>query len=132
MRISYWSSDVCSSYLPCRPFQRNGGLTECRRMCASHGVNAPCASRTGSCVMSGRYFDQWTVGDTIAHPIRRTVTETDNLLFTAMTHHPQPLNLDAEAAAASEFRSEERRVGKECVSTCRSRWTPDHYTNDTR
>lgn len=53
--------------------------------------------------MSGRYFDQWTVGDTIAHPIRRTVTETDNLLFTAMTHNPQPLHLDAEAAAASEF-----------------------------
>src|SRR3546814_15795130 len=25
------------------------------------------------------------------------------------------------------FRSEERRVGKECVSTCRSRWSPDHY-----
>src|SRR3546814_7624212 len=94
MRISYWSSDVCSSYLPCRPFQRNGGLTECRRMCASHGVNAPCASRTGSCVMSGLYFDQWTVGDTIAHPIRRTVTETDNLLFTAMTHNPQPLHLE--------------------------------------
>src|SRR3546814_2424223 len=61
--------------------------------------------------MSGRYFDQWTVGDTIAHPIHRTVTETDNLLFTAMTHNPQPLHLDAEAAAASEFgqilRSEE-------------------------
>src|SRR3546814_10579562 len=47
--------------------------------------------------------EQWTVGDTIAHPIRRTVTETDNLLFTAMTHNPQPLHLDAEAAAASEF-----------------------------
>src|SRR3546814_823969 len=27
------------------------------------------------------------------------------------------------------FRSEERRVGKECVSTCRSRWSPDHYNN---
>jgi acyl dehydratase len=53
--------------------------------------------------MPGRYFDQWQVGDTIAHPIRRTVTETDNLLFTTMTHNPQPLHLDAEAAAASEF-----------------------------
>jgi acyl dehydratase len=53
--------------------------------------------------MAGRYFDQWTVGDTITHEIRRTVTETDNLLFTTMTHNPQPLHLDAEAAKASEF-----------------------------
>ncbi|MBJ7443890.1 MAG: MaoC family dehydratase [Sphingobium sp.] len=53
--------------------------------------------------MAGRYFDQWTIGDTIAHDIRRTVTETDNLLFTTMTHNPQPLHLDAEAAKASEF-----------------------------
>jgi acyl dehydratase len=53
--------------------------------------------------MTGRFFDEWQVGDRIEHPIRRTVTETDNLLFTAMTHNPQPLHLDAEAAAASEF-----------------------------
>lgn len=53
--------------------------------------------------MAGRYFDDWTVGDRISHEIRRTVTETDNLLFTVMTHNPQPLHLDAEAAKASEF-----------------------------
>jgi len=53
--------------------------------------------------VAGRYFDQWTIGDMIAHDIRRTVTETDNLLFTTMTHNPQPLHLDAEAARASEF-----------------------------
>ena len=53
--------------------------------------------------MAGRYFDQWQVGDRIVHDIRRTVTETDNLLFTTMTHNPQPLHLDAEAAKASEF-----------------------------
>ena len=53
--------------------------------------------------MAGKHFDEWTVGDRIDHPIRRTVTETDNLLFTTMTHNPQPLHLDAEAAAASEF-----------------------------
>ncbi|MBA14731.1 MAG: dehydratase [Sphingomonas sp.] len=53
--------------------------------------------------MTGRYFDEWAVGDTIEHAIRRTVTETDNLLFTTMTHNPQPLHLDAEAAKASEF-----------------------------
>ncbi len=53
--------------------------------------------------MAGRYFEEWTVGDRIAHEIRRTVTETDNLLFSTMTHNPQPLHLDIEAAKASEF-----------------------------
>lgn len=53
--------------------------------------------------MAGRYFEEWTVGDRIEHEIRRTVTETDNLLFSTMTHNPQPLHLDAEAAKASEF-----------------------------
>ena len=53
--------------------------------------------------MSGRYYDEWQIGDRIEHPIRRTVTETDNLLFSAMTHNPQPLHIDAEAAKASEF-----------------------------
>ena len=53
--------------------------------------------------MAGRCYDDWTVGDRIVHDIRRTVTETDNLLFTVMTHNPQPLHLDVEAAKASEF-----------------------------
>ncbi|MDG6079076.1 MaoC family dehydratase [Erythrobacter litoralis] len=53
--------------------------------------------------MAGRYFDEWSLGDTIEHEIRRTVTETDNLLFTTMTHNPQPLHLDVEAAKHSEF-----------------------------
>jgi acyl dehydratase len=53
--------------------------------------------------MAGRYFDQWSIGDSLVHEIRRTVTETDNLLFSVMTHNPQPLHLDAEAARASEF-----------------------------
>jgi acyl dehydratase len=51
----------------------------------------------------GRYYDQWKVGDRIEHEIRRTVTETDNLLFSVMTHNPQPLHLDADFAAKSEF-----------------------------
>jgi len=53
--------------------------------------------------MAGRYFEDWSVGDRLAHEIRRTVTETDNLLFSTMTHNPQPLHLDVEAARASEF-----------------------------
>lgn len=53
--------------------------------------------------MAGRHFDEWHIGDRIEHEIRRTVTETDNLLFSTMTHNPQPLHLDAEAAKESEF-----------------------------
>jgi acyl dehydratase len=53
--------------------------------------------------MGARYFDEWQVGDMVEHSLRRTVTETDNLLFSALTHNTQPLHLDAEAARASEF-----------------------------
>lgn len=53
--------------------------------------------------MTGKYFDEWKVGDKLVHSVRRTVTETDNLLFSVMTHNPQPLHIDVEAAKASEF-----------------------------
>ncbi len=53
--------------------------------------------------MAGKYFDEWQVGERIEHDIRRTVTETDNLLFSTMTHNPQPLHLDIEAAKESGF-----------------------------
>ena len=53
--------------------------------------------------MPGRFFDEWQVGDRITHKPSRTVTETDNLMFSAMTHNMQPLHLDAEYAKASEF-----------------------------
>jgi len=53
--------------------------------------------------MAGRYFDEWQVGDTIAHSITRTVTEADNLLISTLTHNPQPMHLDTEVAKASEF-----------------------------
>ena len=53
--------------------------------------------------MAGRFYGDWAVGDRLTHDIRRTVTETDNLLFSTMTHNPQPLHIDAEAAKASEF-----------------------------
>ena len=53
--------------------------------------------------MAGRYYDEWRVGDRIVHELRRTVTETDNLMMSALTHNPQPLHLDAEYAAGTEF-----------------------------
>ena len=53
--------------------------------------------------MAGRYFDEWQVGDRVAHEVTRTVTETDNLLMSTLTHNPQPMHLDHEVAAQSEF-----------------------------
>ena len=51
----------------------------------------------------GMWFEELTVGTIVDHAITRTVTETDNLLFTTLTHNPQPLHLDAEFAADTEF-----------------------------
>jgi acyl dehydratase len=61
--------------------------------------------------MAGRYFEEWRVGDRVEHTLTRTVTETDNLLITTLTHNPQPLHLDYEAAAQTEF-------GKPLVNSC--------------
>jgi len=49
--------------------------------------------------VAGKFFDQFVDGEIIHHQVTRTVTETDNLLFTALTHNTQPLHLDAEIAA---------------------------------
>jgi acyl dehydratase len=53
--------------------------------------------------MSGLWFDEMTVGTVVEHQIRRTITEADNVLFTTLTMNPQPLHLDAEFAARTEF-----------------------------
>lgn len=50
----------------------------------------------------GLWFEELTVGLVVPHAITRTVTETDNLLFTALTLNPQPLHLDAEFAAGTQ------------------------------
>src|SRR3546814_14675586 len=81
MRISDWSSDVCSSDLPLLHLLRPG-----RR--------------------------RWRRGS--LHDLPADHPDLRGVLFPA----------DSSAA-----RSEERRVGKECVSTCRSRWSPYHSKN---
>jgi len=53
--------------------------------------------------MAGVWFDELTVGQVFHHPIRRTVTETDNVLFTAMTHNPALLHLDEEYMKGTPF-----------------------------
>ncbi len=52
--------------------------------------------------MAGKYFEELEIGMEFEHQPGRTVTETDNLLFTTMTLNPQPLHLDAEFARSTE------------------------------
>lgn len=53
--------------------------------------------------MAGKFFEELSVGTRFVHQPSRTVTEADNLLITTLTMNPQPLHLDAEFAAGSQF-----------------------------
>jgi len=59
--------------------------------------------------MAGLYFEEFSVGQVFDHPIRRTITEADNVFFTTMTHNPAALHLDAEYMKNTEF-------GKRCLT----------------
>jgi acyl dehydratase len=65
----------------------------------------PCSRppRDGGAV-PGKYFEDLEVGDKIRHSLARTVTESDNVLFCALTANTQPLHLDEEFAARTPFR----------------------------
>src|SRR3546814_13310237 len=87
MRISDWSSDVCSSDLD--PSRVGTAEAELTAMIQASGL-----------------------------------PEADKLKYQAQLR--QGLATSAVSASLLANRSEERRVGKECVSTCRSRWSPYH------
>src|SRR6187402_1995295 len=53
--------------------------------------------------MGGLYYEEFTVGMRIEHMLRRTVTEADNLIFSALTHNPAALHLDEEYMKGTEF-----------------------------
>src|SRR3546814_17158689 len=88
MRISDWSSDVCSSDL----------LWEAAAML---GEGPP-----------------WSPGEGALYWVD---------IKAPALHRYRPADGDKTSWVMPEPRSEERRVGKECVSTCRSRWSPYHY-----
>jgi acyl dehydratase len=54
-------------------------------------------------MMPGLWFDELQVGQVFKHAIRRTVTETDNILFSTMTHNPAQLHLDEEYMRGTEY-----------------------------
>ena len=55
--------------------------------------------------MAGRHYEDLGVGDVYEHAIRRTITETDNVWFSALTHNPQPLHIDEEFARTTIHRT---------------------------
>jgi acyl dehydratase len=61
--------------------------------------------------MGGLYFEEFGVGQRFEHVLHRTVTEADNLIFSALTHNPAALHLDEEYMKSSEF-------GTRIVNSC--------------
>ena len=61
--------------------------------------------------MAGLYFEEFEVGQVFRHAIRRTITETDNVWFSAITHNPAALHLDEEYAKGTEY-------GTRIVNSC--------------
>jgi acyl dehydratase len=61
--------------------------------------------------MAGLWFDELSVGQMFHHAIRRTVTETDNVLFSAMTHNPAALHFDEEYMKGTDY-------GTRIVNSC--------------
>ncbi len=53
--------------------------------------------------MAGLWFDELAVGQVFQHAIRRTVTETDNVMFSAMTHNPAQLHLDEDYMKGTDY-----------------------------
>jgi len=53
--------------------------------------------------MAGRYYEEFEIGEVIRHDVRRTVTETDNVLFSTLTMNPAAIHLDHDYSAKTEF-----------------------------
>jgi len=62
--------------------------------------------------MAGLYYEEFQVGQVFDHAIRRTITETDNVLFSTMTHNPAALHLD------EEYCREHTEFGQRVVNSC--------------
>src|SRR3546814_14959912 len=100
MRISDWSSDVCSS-----------DLTAAGMKAVRDEVNARWAAGTAAAPEMASVKNTKVKSGNVSIPVRIYRPRASGPLPTIVYYH----------------RSEERRVGKECVSTCRSRWSPLHY-----
>src|SRR3546814_11932817 len=104
MRISDWSSDVCSSDLVV-------AAPDGKRLYVTVGSSSNIAE-------NGLDAEQNRANILEVDPEAKTYR-----IYAAGMRNPNGVDFDP---ATGQMRSEERRVGKECVSTCRSRWSPDH------
>src|SRR3546814_8744482 len=110
MRISDWSSDVCSSDLVVCVVALGEG---------SRQMVLASISRLGTNTLE--IFPGKDFGDVRSGKITTLVVADAE----ALAHEPYAASV-TPTVSTSGTRSEERRVGKECVSTCRSRWSPYH------
>lgn len=62
--------------------------------------------------MAGLYFEEFYSGQLFDHKLRRTITEADNVFFSALTHNPAPLHLD------EEYCRNETEYGQRVVNSC--------------
>src|SRR3546814_2948786 len=100
MRISDWSSDVCSS-----------DLSDSERQAVQLSLLV---------LLASVFFSGFVLAvDEFTPPVRA-------IAYTLPVTHGIQLLQDFMLRGSTTHRSEERRVGKECVSTCRSRWSPYH------
>jgi acyl dehydratase len=53
--------------------------------------------------VAGKFFEQFEIGQTFVHEVRRTVTDMDNILFSTLTHNPAAIHIDHEYAKTTEF-----------------------------
>src|SRR3546814_12624306 len=114
MRISDWSSDVCSSDLT-------------RLVATFVSAKSPLASKSAIVIVLSEGLR--TVIDTVPSGTtggRTSWTRSPVGKIVEQIGFSRVTSCDVKAAAARASRSDERRVGKECVSTCRSRWAPYH------
>src|SRR3546814_14526909 len=126
MRISDWSSDVCSSDLAIDAREAEGQKLENRLIriekmqIADASVNGSIASITLRFEADIAAVTRDREGNVIAGSMTDAVPTHDVWTFS------RDIKSDDPNWKLSETRSEERRVGKECVSTCRYRWWPDN------
>src|SRR3546814_18070388 len=122
MRISDWSSDVCSSDLELIAHGYAEDERDAARLAILAGVDMS--------MQSGLYIRH--IPDLVksgAVPMETVDVAVRRILYvkTAIGLFENPYrSLNEEVEKTRIFRSEERRVGKECVSKCRSRWSPYH------
>ncbi len=81
--------------------QRGGHVGRAMMRSDEEGAGVPGGEEERA--VSGRWLEELTVGTVMRHAIRRTVTETDNVMFTTMTMNPAPMHLDADYASRTEF-----------------------------